>query len=143
MHTKCKASTEVFHIDCDPLKERMQLHAFPALVRAQADAATALEQLIDYIHANPSLLSTSNVSARRAALEATKKEYDAGLEALEVAAEGDILTAPLIVASLRKNSDPRKTLVCNEAISNYPHVWNHMAPSVPGALLSSGASSLG
>jgi len=143
MHTKHNPTAEIFHIDCDPLKERMLFAAYPALIRAQADCAIALEQLIDYFEANPSLLSASDVSARRSALEATKKSTDASLKALEAPAEGDILTAPLIVSSLRNNSNPAKTLVCNEAISNYPHVWNHFSPTTPGTLLSSGASSLG
>lgn len=143
MHTKYNHTAEIFHIDCDPLKERMLFAAYPALIRAQADCAIALEQLIDYFEANPSLLSASDISTRRAALEAAKKSNDASLKALEAPAEGDILTAPLIVSSLRKNSNPAKTLVCNEAISNYPHVWNHFSPTTPGTLLSSGASSLG
>lgn len=143
MHTKHNPKAEIFHIDCDPLKERMLFHAFPSLIRAQADCEIALEQLIDYIEANPSLLSASEVKSRRSALEAKHQERHTSLKALEVTADGDIMTAPLIVSTLRKYSDPDKTLVCNEAISNYPHVWNHFAPTAPGTLLSSGASSLG
>lgn len=143
LHTKVSPTTEVFHIDCDPLKEKMLFHAFPALIRAKADCAIALEQLIDYCEANPSLLDSKAIESRRSALEDTKKKNAQALTDLETPAMGDILTAPLIVSSLRKHSDPKRTLVCNEAISNYPHVWNHMQPTEPGSLLSSGASSLG
>ncbi|KAM0786761.1 hypothetical protein ACM66B_002196 [Microbotryomycetes sp. NB124-2] len=143
LHTKVSPSTEVFHIDCDPLKERMLFHVYPSLIRAKADAATALEQMIDYYNANSSLLSKSVVDERKVALAKTKKAHVEALKALEVAQEGDLLTAPLIVSTLRKFSDPTKTLVCNEAISNYPHVWNHYNPTTAGSIFTSGASSLG
>lgn len=143
LHTKVSPKAEVFHIDCDPLKEKMLFHAFPARIRAKADCAIALEQLIDYLEANPDLLDTQVIESRRTSLVEKAKENDANLKALEVPASGDILTAPLIVSTLRKHSEGKRTLVCNEAISNYPHVWNHMAPTEPGSLLSSGASSLG
>ncbi|KAK4057533.1 hypothetical protein OIO90_001602 [Microbotryomycetes sp. JL221] len=143
LHTKVASSAEVFHIDCDPLKERMLFHVYPALIRAKADAALALEQLFDYYTADPSLLSQSVVDERRAALTKTKQANVEALKALEKPQEGDLLTAPIIVSTLRKMSDPARTLVCNEAISNYPHVWNHYSPTTAGSVLTSGASSLG
>ena len=36
-----------------------------------------------------------------------------------------------------------RTLVLNEAISNYPAVWQHLRPEIPGTLITSGGSSLG
>lgn len=140
--TKPTSTAEIFHIDCDPLKDRMAFHAFPSLLRARADAGIALEQLYDHITATPSLIPSPIIETRLVSLKSTKAAYNASLAALEVAPKDDIMTAPFIVASLRRNS-PTKTTVCNEAISNYPHVWNHMAPTVPGSLHSSGASSLG
>ncbi|KAL8292676.1 hypothetical protein RQP46_001288 [Phenoliferia psychrophenolica] len=140
--TKPSSTAEIYHIDCDPLKDRMAFHAFPSLLRARADAAIALEQLYDHLTASPSLLPTSLISTRLASLTTKKAAHNATLAALEEAPKDDIMTGPFIVASLRRNS-PKKTTVCNEAISNYPHVWNHMSPTEPGSLHSSGASSLG
>ncbi|GAA5942568.1 uncharacterized protein JCM15063_000037 [Sporobolomyces koalae] len=141
MHTKPNPAAQIFHIDCDPLKDRMAFHAFPAQLRAKADAAIALEQITDYLTANSSILSTDAVNARREALVAKRADLDRGLVELE-SAKGE-LTAPVIVGALRKASEGMRTLVCNEAISNYPHVWNHFKPTQPGTCLSSGASSLG
>ncbi|GAA5972221.1 hypothetical protein JCM21900_006225 [Sporobolomyces salmonicolor] len=142
--TKPQASCEIFHIDCDPLKERMAFHAFPALVRAKADSALALEQLYD--HASTLSLPTASIEARRASLVEKKASLTASLRALEVPEEGnpEIMTAPLIVATYRRliAAQKLKSLVCNEAISNYPHVWNHVSPGAR-ELISSGASSLG
>ncbi|GAA5906270.1 hypothetical protein JCM5296_000300 [Sporobolomyces johnsonii] len=142
--TKPQASAEIFHIDCDPLKERMAFHACPALVRAKADSALALEQLCD--HASTLSLPTSSIEARRASLVEKKASLTASLRALEAPEEGnpEIMTAPLIVATYRRliAAQKLKSLVCNEAISNYPHVWNHVSPGA-GEVMSSGASSLG
>lgn len=118
----------------------MAYHAYPSLIRARADAAIALEQLTDYL--SSASLDTSLISSRRETLVAKHAGNREKLVALEVPTADGIMTAPMIVASLRSNS-PAKTLVLNEAISNYAHVWNHFAPSAPGTLLSSGASSLG
>ncbi|SDA03032.1 BZ3500_MvSof-1268-A1-R1_Chr11-1g03269 [Microbotryum saponariae] len=143
LHTKPSRSAEIFHIDCDPLKEKMLAYSYPALLRAKADVGLACQQLIDYLSSPNSALDSTLIEERRSEWKQKKQQRDAELLSLETPGKGDLLTAPLIVASLRKNSNPEKTLVCNEAISNYPHVWNHFKPRVPGSLLSSGASSLG
>ena len=140
LNTQPSETAEIYHIDCDPLKDRMAYHAYPSLIRARADAAIALEQLTDYL--SSSSLDSSLISSRREAFIAKHAGNKAKLDALEVPTADGIMTAPMIVASLRSNS-PAKTLVLNEAISNYPHVWNHFAPTQPGTLLTSGASSLG
>lgn len=142
MHTKPSASAKIYHIDCDPLKERIAFHAFPSLIRARADGAIALEQIYDFLTSSSSLLAPAEIISRRARLTSTKRATEASLAALEATPSDDILTAPFIVASLRRNS-PAKTTVCNEAISNYPHVWNHFTPTRAGSMHSSGASSLG
>lgn len=143
MHTKPSASAKIYHIDCDPLKERIAFHAFPSLIRARADGAIALEQIYDFLtSSSSSLLAPAEIISRRARLTSTKRATEASLAALEATPSDDILTAPFIVASLRRNS-PAKTTVCNEAISNYPHVWNHFTPTRAGSMHSSGASSLG
>ncbi|KAK4704376.1 hypothetical protein P7C70_g1834, partial [Phenoliferia sp. Uapishka_3] len=142
MHTKPSSSCEIYHIDCDPLKTQMAFHAFPSLLRAKADAALALAQMYAHIIASPALIPLPLVKERLAHLTSAYADRQSSLAALETLPSDNIMTGPFIVASLRRNS-PAKTTVCNEAISNYPHVWNHMRPSGPGSLFSSGASSLG
>ncbi|KAM0752659.1 thiamine diphosphate-binding protein [Meredithblackwellia eburnea MCA 4105] len=142
MHTHPSKSAKIYHIDCDPLKERMAFHAFPSLIRAKADAELALEQMNDFLASTTSLVTPSIISSRLASLKSQKQSLESALNKLEQVPADNILTAPYIVAALRKAS-PSKTTILNEAISNYPHVWNHTIPSGPGKLFTSGASSLG
>jgi acetolactate synthase-1/2/3 large subunit len=142
LKTQPSPTCKIFHIDCDPLKDRMSFFAYPAELRARADAELALEQIFDVVHSRAASLDQSLIGTRRTALETKKKAHLKDLKALEVSAPNDIMTAPLIVSSLRTKA-PENTLILNEAISNYPIVWEHFAPKLPGSLLSSGASSLG
>ncbi|KWU45622.1 Thiamin diphosphate-binding protein [Rhodotorula sp. JG-1b] len=146
MKTKPRKDATIFHLDVDPLKERMAFATYPAVLRAKVDGALALEQLIDYVSASPSLAGAQKtISSRLEALTEKKKETVKHLRSLEVAAEGDILTPNLVVATYRKllEAQQLRSLVVNEAISNYGPVWEHLEPSEPGSALSSGASSLG
>ncbi|SCV73364.1 BQ2448_7290 [Microbotryum intermedium] len=131
LHTKPSKSADIFHIDCDPLKEKMLAYSYPALLRAKADVGLACQQLIDYLSYSKTLaLDSVLIEARRSEWKQKKQQREAERLALEAPGKEGLLTVPLIVASLRKNSNPEKTLVCNEAISNYPHVWNHFKPRV-------------
>ncbi|GAA6005792.1 uncharacterized protein JCM10292_004638 [Rhodotorula paludigena] len=146
MFANPKPGVAVFHLDVDPLKERMAFATYPAVIRAKVDAALALEQLTDYLSSSSSLSAQQQlISQRRDALVARKKETVQKLRALEVPEKDDIMTTPFIVAAYRNLIAEKSlsSLVCNEAISNYPVVWNHVEPKAPGELISSGASSLG
>lgn len=135
-----------FHLDVDPLKERMAFATYPALVRAKVDAALALEQLYDYLTSSSALATQeAQIVKRRSALVDKKKEADAALRKLEEPQDGDIMTSSLIVGRYRDLIAEQKlsSLVCNEAISNYPQVWQHLVPTSAGECISSGASSLG
>ncbi|GAA6059888.1 hypothetical protein JCM10212_005271 [Sporobolomyces blumeae] len=144
LFTKPQSSAQIFHIDCDPLKERMAFHAYPAHLRAKADSAVALEQMHEY--ASSLELPADAIESRRSELSRSHERLAASLRALEVPEENDstIMTAPLIVSTYRRLVHSRKltSRVCNEAISNYPHVWNHL-DAQPTEVMSSGASSLG
>ncbi|GAA5973925.1 hypothetical protein JCM11641_001222 [Rhodosporidiobolus odoratus] len=148
LFTKPKSDAKIFHLDVDPLKKNMSYANYPALLRAQTDAQLALEQLYAYASSSSSLTSAkSTISTRLSSLEAKHGESTSALRALEVPEEGkdDLMTAPFIVSHYRKllASQNLSSLVLNESISNYPHVWNHVEPKQAGELLSSGASSLG
>lgn len=58
-------------------------------------------------------------------------------------------TAPRLMSTVRRvlgaatPSRGSRTLVLNEAISNYPAVWQHLRPELPGTIITSGGSSLG
>lgn len=146
MKTKPKRDAIIFHLDVDPLKERMAFATYPALLRAKVDAALALEQLVEYVSTSPAFAeSEQKIATRLESLVEKKRESIKHLRSLEVAADGDILTPNLVVATYRKliEAQQLRSLVCNEAISNYVPVWEHLEPTEAGAALSSGASSLG
>lgn len=122
----------------------MSFHAYPSQVRAKADTALALEQLYDY--ASSLSLPSESIETRRKQLVESHQKLIEDLKALEVADSSDpeIMTAPLIVSTYRRlvASQQLSSRVMNEAISNYPSVWNHLLPKA-GEVMSSGASSLG
>ncbi|GAA5897851.1 hypothetical protein JCM6882_005095 [Rhodosporidiobolus microsporus] len=148
MFTKPRKDAQIFHLDVDPLKERMAFATYPALIRAKVDSQLALEQLYEYAsNASAFQEAQSRISARRTMLEQRKVEQVAALRELENPEKDDpeIMTAPFIVGSYRKlvAELDLKQLILNEAISNYPNVWNHVEPKNAGEAISSGASSLG
>ncbi|GAA5826197.1 hypothetical protein JCM5353_003843 [Sporobolomyces roseus] len=144
LFTKPQRTAKIFHVDCDPLKERMSFHAYPSQVRAKADTALALEQLYDY--ASSLSLPSESIEIRRKQLVESHQKLIEDLKALEVPdlSDPEIMTAPLIVSTYRRlvTSQQLSSRVMNEAISNYPSVWNHLLPKA-GEVMSSGASSLG
>ncbi|GAA5942311.1 hypothetical protein JCM3775_003219 [Rhodotorula graminis] len=146
LFVKPKPDAQIFHLDVDPLKERMAFATYPAQLRAKVDAALALEQLYDYLTSSSALgAHEAAIVKRRSALVDKKKASDAALRELEVPQEGDIMTSSTIVGRYRDllADQGLSSLVCNEAISNYPQVWQHLVPTKAGECISSGASSLG
>ncbi|GAA6024720.1 hypothetical protein JCM8202_002892 [Rhodotorula sphaerocarpa] len=146
MKTKPRNDAIIFHLDVDPLKERMAFATYPALLRAKVDASVALEQLVEYVSTSPQFAGIEDkVAQRLESLTEKKRAANAHAQSLEVPAEEDVLTPNLIVATYRQlvEAEQLRSLVCNEAISNYVPVWEHLEPSEPGSVLSSGASSLG
>ena len=124
----------------------MAFATYPAQLRAKVDAALALEQLYDYLTSSSALgAHEAAIVKRRSALVEKKKTSDAALRELEKPQDGDIMTSSTIVGAYRDllAEAGLTSLVCNEAISNYPQVWQHLAPTRAGDCISSGASSLG
>ncbi|BGP11584.1 hypothetical protein JCM10049v2_007494 [Rhodotorula toruloides] len=146
LHTKPREDAEIFHLDVDPLKERMAFASYPALLRAKTDAATALSQLSQHIQSSPSFSSSkSAIDARRADLISKHQKATEDLMKLEQVPSDGVMTSSFIVGMYRRVTEEMRieSLVCNEAISNYPNVWNHIIPKRANSLISSGASSLG
>ncbi len=101
----------------------------------------------------------SRVHARRAALADAHATLVAAVDAAENAPPfllsanpadpAFTFTAARLMRTVRRvlgaatPSRGARTLVLNEAISNYPAVWQHLRPELPGTLITSGGSSLG
>jgi acetolactate synthase-1/2/3 large subunit len=129
----------IFHIDVDPLKERMPLWYIAAKRVLRADAETALRQL------NAALedagIDVDRVAARRkhyGDLHAKRRSELAELEQPNGAhPSGEYLTA-----CVRKHVD-ENTIALNEGITNYPAIHDHLGMSRPGSIFASGGGSLG
>ena len=129
----------IFHIDVDPLKEKMPLWYIPAKRVCRADALTALKQL-------NAALNASNTDAVRA--EARRKHYAelstdhaARLSGLEHP-NGALPSAEFVTSCIRKHVD-ESTIALNEGITNYSVIFDHLRMSRPGSIFASGGGSLG
>lgn len=136
--SKPNADAKVFHIDVDPLKEKIPLWYFKARKVLRADAATALGQInaaLDGIK-----LDAAKVKERTAHYSKLGKARMDEINKREQPAA--TVTAEYFTACLRKYVDSN-TIVLSEMITNYPVVANHLRPSTPGQYFLSGGSSLG
>lgn len=131
---------KIYHIDVDPLKQQMPLADIPALAAFRADAATCLAQL----HA---WLDTQSVEqdALNERTEHYRRLHDQRADILmarEASEDGKPLTSEYFLSRLRRHVD-ETTLIVNEGISNYQAIFNHLAPTRPASMFTSGGGSLG
>jgi acetolactate synthase-1/2/3 large subunit len=141
----------VIHIDRDALKIRQNYFHYPVDRLFQADTNVALEQINEALLSSSSLLDASSaiqsqISVRKSLHTKRRKDLNADLDnssaiPLDMEATAS-LTVPRIVDAFRDHF-PRQTLYLNEAITNYPKVWDHLRAEEADSVLSSGASSLG
>ncbi len=130
----------IFQIDIDPLKQQMPLAHIPALAAYQADAATGLAQLNGWLDDQ---VIDKGLCTERTAHYATHHDTRATvLKKREVLADDAPLTPEYFLSRLRRHVDD-DTLIVNEGISNYQAIFNHLAPSRPGSMFTSGGGSLG
>jgi acetolactate synthase-1/2/3 large subunit len=128
----------IYHIDVDPLKAQMPLWYIPALRQYAADALTALRQLNAALDGMTTHTALAPERGRRhASRHQTRAQELARREARD---QG--LTAEFVTACVRRRFDA-DTLIFNEGISNYQTIFNHLQPTRPGSLFTSGGGSLG
>jgi acetolactate synthase-1/2/3 large subunit len=132
-------SALIFHIDVDPLKERMPLWYIAAKRVFRADAATALQQL------NAALaevkLEANGVAARRKHYGDLFALRRSGLAESELP-NGVHPSGEYLTACIRKHVD-ENTIALNEGITNYPAIHDHLGMTRPGSIFASGGGSLG
>lgn len=132
-------SAAIFHIDVDPLKDKIPLWYIKARRVLRADAATALAQInlaLDSIK-----LDAGKVKERTAHYG---KLHDARAKELVEREQpnGVTITPEYFTACLRKYVD-KDTIVLSETITNYPTICNHLRPANASNYFLSGGSSLG
>ncbi len=129
----------IYHIDVDPLKERMPLWHIPARAHFRADAASVLAAINRRLDAAG--IDEERIAARRTRLRLRHAEQARRLAEREQAAGGEI-TPEFAIAALRRHID-QETIVLNEAITSYPLVVEHLGRRPAGSVFASGGSSLG
>ncbi|KAJ4490448.1 thiamine pyrophosphate enzyme, N-terminal TPP binding domain-containing protein [Lentinula aciculospora] len=159
------SSARIFIIDGgDPLKTSVTMGTWDAALHrgveliCRADTEVAVGQVIDIIKENirddPLKLETVTTEIRERIKERAQRteqvhdKWIARLDSAEFvpsALSVGFISVPHIMRALREITAPisSKSLIINEAISNYGIVWEHARPELPGSLLTSGGSSLG
>lgn len=135
-----RADARIWHLDLDPLKDRMPVWSIPARRTYRVHVETALAQL------NAGLarfaIDVAKVGERRAHWAAMHTARAEALAKAERRPEAGPITAEYVVACVRTHVD-ENTIVLNEGITNYPIVVNHVAPTRAGQMLNSGGGNLG
>ncbi|KAL1752602.1 thiamine pyrophosphate enzyme, N-terminal TPP binding domain-containing protein [Schizophyllum commune] len=134
----------------DPLNTNVGYWHLDAELVAKVDAATALEQIFTEVrsldevarHVGKPILRTKAVLDRGKRKAKMHGDYIAALDAAEARVEAG-LSVPNVLGTLRGLLEGKRALVLNEGVSNYPAVWEHLRPEVPGSHFTSGGSSLG
>jgi len=131
----------IFMLDVDPVKEHMPLWHIPASCYARADLAIALGQITARL-GELGGIDPGVAAARMRRAAAVHDAQRAEWAAREHPGDGDTITPEYLVACVREAISPG-TLVLTEAITNFQVVCEHLRADMPGALIGSGASSLG
>jgi acetolactate synthase I/II/III large subunit len=129
----------IYHIDVDPIKERMPMFYIPAAQVFRADCSVALRQIL--AAADQLGVHTAAAIERRVHYSAQNAKRRAALAAKEQQ-PAQVITVEYLAARLREKLGPGAVML-SEAITNYSAINDHMMRSQPGTLFTSGASSLG
>jgi acetolactate synthase I/II/III large subunit len=97
--SKPAEDAKIFHIDVDPLKEQMPLFYIPAQRRYEADAETALAQIIEAL--SHEAIDTAVVQKRWRYLSARHRKRLEKLDSLEVIGKTTHISTPILVGALR------------------------------------------
>ena len=127
--TKPHPNATVFHIDMDVLKERMNMFYIPAVGRIQADSATVIEQILREISQWDTASYPSSVLLEQRHARHVQLREEMKIQAPSIQQKS--IDLAVFLKTLRLHL-PENNLVLNESISNYPTVWNNIAPSQPG-----------
>jgi acetolactate synthase I/II/III large subunit len=139
MKNKPGPAATVYHIDIDPIKERIPLFYIPASGAWRADSNLALGQIL--AAAEQLGVDTAAATERRNHYQAMHASRRQMLTAKE-AQPAEIITVEYFMARLRELAGADAVML-SEAITNFTLVSDHMMRSEPGTLFTSGASSLG
>ena len=131
----------IVHIDPDPLKLQMPLWYIPAEASYQADACTALSQVLTAVRQGSQAEASARIEERRVHYERRHAELAARI-ADDERDRSAVLTSEFLTAAVR-DAIGEDAVVLSEAVTNFHVVTRHMRRTRPGTLFTSGGGSLG
>jgi thiamine pyrophosphate-dependent acetolactate synthase large subunit-like protein len=144
--TRCKPSPDatIYHIDADPLKQRIPLFYIESEARFLADSLTALTQIVDNLRTGEAskVLATK---AQTAAEEARLQSYTAKIERITKAAEPfpDNTFGTGHLSKVLRSVCPENTIWAVEAVTNTSFIHDNVRPTLPGSWINCGGGGLG
>ena len=134
------AGARIYHVDVDPLKERIPMWYIATKKAFRADVGTALRQINEYLDTVSG--SEVNASARRAHYAALHLARAEQLLVREKPSAGSAITPEYLTACVRQQLSA-DAIVLNEGITNYTAIHAHIGAAFPQAMYASGGSALG
>ena len=145
INTLCLPSKDakIYHIDCDPLKQRMPIFYIDAIARYRANSFTAVQQLNNYISSNLIEELSSDMFSRR--WENLHKSYSLRLQTIsdlaQPTSEGHLSSSYL--ASRLRHFCPKDTIWVIEAVTNTIFIADQLQATLPGSWVNSLGGGLG
>lgn len=147
INTQCQPSktARIFHIDVDPLKEKMPLFYINAIRRFRVDSNAALNQICSYLRSSRDLktvLDSSKFEERKISLQQShKQKIDILNDIASRVIDNKISTAYL--CSKLRGLAPADSIFVVEAVTNTPIVSDQIRATQPGQWLNCGGGGLG
>ena len=145
-----REGARVFVIDSDPLKQTYGWSHVDAELLCRADSEVALGQLLEASNQPEVEINHAGIAERAKDLKARHDEFITSLERRGTSLKVPEVAEPAYVLSILRQvvientpSHGERTLWVNEAISSYHEVFDHIRPTVPGNMITSGGTSLG
>ncbi|KAM0250026.1 hypothetical protein ACHAQJ_008795 [Trichoderma viride] len=146
IQTQCKPNlnAKIYHIDADPLKQRMPLHYIQCNARYLADSLNSIEQILENLKTGEAadILTTKDQAA---AEEIRRESYTAKIEHITKAAQpfpdGSFGTGHL--SKILRSVCPEDTIWAVEAVTNTGFIHNNVRPTQPGSWINCGGGGLG
>ncbi len=148
--TLCKpaADATVFHIDVDPLKQRMPVFYIQSHARYQADSLVSVQQILGVLRCPDSDAAMTLNAKNSAAMEAARLEsFTASIERIEKAAgpasDGNLRFGVAHLSKLLRSACPENTIWVVEAVTNTSFIHDNVRPTRPGSWINCGGGGLG
>jgi len=140
-----RKDARIYHVDNDPLNQKMRDSFFPAHGRWRADSYTALTQLNAYVTQTPSVSRAPQDSLNAQRLQRLKDEHSARLESFALIAAPNP-NGPFTahhVGSVIKSEVPSDTVFVVEAVTCASQIADQLQNSLPGTWIGCGGAGLG